>query len=1840
MPGASRDVELVIRARDEAAKAITSVADAFKILTGAQDDASASAGKTDTLLGQLGNALADLQRQAQGFQALGTVSKQIERAADAVTRLENVSKQAGDAAAALAAKQSELASAGARLNGALAQQRSALEAERAALKQSETEHANLTRQVERAANAYRTSYAAINKAKQPTDEMAAATRGHRDELIALNEQHGQSEKGLSAQSEKVAALTRDFGALNKEVVANNEAQTRVGRETESANQNYARTQETLAKVRAEFAGMQGAADQASQALGGVALKQDAIISASKATAQQIDQVTDAMKRQAQAPQGSTPLGPAAQATSNYRAQIQAVQNARQAWEAARTAATQLGRQMAETEQPTAELRAQFVLAKAASDDAQQAYFGQAAALSRLKGVTQGGFSAFHEMASALEADGRAADLAWKGLQRIPDIRPQVKPITASIMDLVRWLLKVPEASDEAGNSLRRSAGGGREAMSIMERLRGEVYGLATSYIGLYAAVDAVGKILKTLSGVQNAQARLGVVFEGDTARVGQEINWLRSEAERLGIPFNTLATEYSKVAIAAKEMGISNESARRVFISLAEAGRVVGMDASETSGMFRGLAESIDRGTLNARNFNMMIGMRLPGALHAMADALGVSVEKFEELQKSGGGVAASQATLERFAENLQRRYADELPAALHTLTAEFGRFQAVIQNQAAEIGQGGFTAALTKLLQDMENIGSSDAGAKGFLALGHALGLVVNGLELVVDNFGPLLKIGQAFVALKIASVMLNLASENGRLGASFKQAQGDVAAFTGALRGMNMQQMTALWSTFRAQVAETGAQIAALGADGAIGAAGTAIVDAALGLMNGIMVTVAATARAMWVAVGGFPGLILTAATFILGDLLSTWIGGLDQANTALGEHDALLQRVRDDYDKAADAADKLADKALKSSTTQLAADKQKLQQQLDSQRQVDVPLALVGVNDTQVRNQLADLIDRFKQGKLAATDFKAQLDAIARANPNLDKTIIAQLQDLSDKAHDTEIAIQKDDAWLAHIAGTATDAQNKLIGLTQAVQQVNAAFDPTNLNQYNDALSKLGKLTPQGKHDQAYLDAQSNAQQNLKTALTDPHLGLNLNDGQLSDLIANGLKPIAGATQQQMDLVKKAYDAYLQTMQQLAADEKHRQDAAMSQATGKSLDGFIQAYFREEGTGHNPRSSSAGFGQFTRGTWLGGQGRPGMFDQTFPDLASLSDDQKLAYRNNPEAAKKVAENFFSQIIAELGRAKIDPSYTNMFMGAFLGAPGAVRMIHANQTNPNGLATQYAGAAQVNANPNIFFRGGHRDQPRTVSDLISLMASKIGQPAPGKGSEQQYQSSGLTKQQEFDSQLAEFVKSIKDATAAIGQSARDAFIQSKVSEQEKRATEQGVAFSPQQRQQVTQSAGAQFDANETQREKQVVAELNIELERQLKGENSLTREEFIQQAAIKDKINLLDQEGQQYAVLQGKLYDLQKAEADFHNLVELGEQLKTLSGDLKNAFERGDTDDVAKIRQQMQQLRQELVQALPAAQAFAQALGNQEMIKQVQQLTNDLKTVKGELLTTDQVNADLAQGFTQAFKQSTDALGKFATGATNLKGLFKDVGNAFRQWAGDFLEKIAEMIVQQEALNLLQKSPIGGFISSAVNGIFGVGSGASSGAAGLATAGTTLNSAGLNLTNAATALIQAASTLGASSAGGGAGGIGGLIGSLFGAGGGGDSMAGAGDLASTMADMAHTGKVVGTAGGQTRSVWAGVFAGAQKLHVGGMPGLASDEYATILKRNEEVLTQDNPRHIFNQGGGVGGAAAPIVQPKIVNAFSYDEVLSHALNTTPGQQAFINFVRQNRRAVSSAMGS
>lgn len=116
------------------------------------------------------------------------------------------------------------------------------------------------------------------------------------------------------------------------------------------------------------------------------------------------------------------------------------------------------------------------------------------------------------------------------------------------------------------------------------------------------------------------------------------------------------------------------------------------------------------------------------------------------------------------------------------------------------------------------------------------------------------------------------------------------------------------------------------------------------------------------------------------------------------------------------------------------------------------------------------------------------------------------------------------------------------------------------------------------------------------------------------------------------------------------------------------------------------------------------------------------------------------------------------------------------------------------------------------------------------------------------------------------------------------------------------------------------------------------------------------------------------------------------------------------------------------------------------------------------------------------------------------------------------------------------------------------------------------------------------------------------------------------------------HNGGIAGKRdnGNGTRTVSPMVFAGAGRFHEGGLPGLKPNEVPTILEKGEEVLTEDDPRHVAN--GGMAGGAAPVnVQNNIM--FDSAGVVADGMARPEGRKAFLSFITANKGAVKAALG-
>lgn len=115
------------------------------------------------------------------------------------------------------------------------------------------------------------------------------------------------------------------------------------------------------------------------------------------------------------------------------------------------------------------------------------------------------------------------------------------------------------------------------------------------------------------------------------------------------------------------------------------------------------------------------------------------------------------------------------------------------------------------------------------------------------------------------------------------------------------------------------------------------------------------------------------------------------------------------------------------------------------------------------------------------------------------------------------------------------------------------------------------------------------------------------------------------------------------------------------------------------------------------------------------------------------------------------------------------------------------------------------------------------------------------------------------------------------------------------------------------------------------------------------------------------------------------------------------------------------------------------------------------------------------------------------------------------------------------------------------------------------------------------------------------------------------------------------HDGGVVGKQGGSFKRVTGGggSWVGAPKFHGGGGLGLRQDEYKAVLKRGEEVLTDDDPRHINNIGNdNEGGPAGGFKQVLLLDP----EAVPNAMRTRSGQKSILTVIRENKETIKQVL--
>ncbi len=424
----------------------------------------------------------------------------------------------------------------------------------------------------------------------------------------------------------------------------------------------------------------------------------------------------------------------------YQRQLQSLRDARAAFSDARGQVLQYASAMRQAEAPTAEMESELRRLQSNLASASGQMQQQVARTRQMRYELQQAGVDTKNLAGAQE---RLTLAAKTSVQAVGQLSAAIK--------------KYGNAAEDAAQDTNFFESNGRTTLSFFQRMRGELLALVAAYGGLQGAINLADQSVDAFNTKQGVQNQLALSVGNDAKAIGAEYEYIRQQADRIGIAFEGAAKGYAKFSAAATLAGRSRQEVRYVAETFMEVGRVANLTADDMNGVFKALEQIYSKGKIQAEELRGQLGDRLFGAFELAAAAL---KDQFPQLDKAmkDGLITSEQLVL--IAEKYKETVAGQLPTAMQSLAANQARLNSAVFDFKVLIAESGFADEYGKLITKLSAFFRSDDGKKFAQDLSSLFGTVVQVLSVLLDHLDEVkLAVELAFGA-KAAQLVAGLAT------------------------------------------------------------------------------------------------------------------------------------------------------------------------------------------------------------------------------------------------------------------------------------------------------------------------------------------------------------------------------------------------------------------------------------------------------------------------------------------------------------------------------------------------------------------------------------------------------------------------------------------------------------------------------------------------------------------------------------------------------------------------------------------------------------------------------------------------------------------------------------------------------------------------------------------------------------------------------------------------------------------------------------------------------------------------------------------------------------------------
>ena len=528
--------------------------------------------------------------------------------------------------------------------------------------------------------------------------------------------------------------------------------------------------------------------------------------------------------------------------------------------------------------------------------------------------------------------------------------------------------RIGGTGEKAFNRITRStapANASLKAVDTTARALNSVFrqavGLVAAYAGLNGLFNSARSINETGMAFQGVSTAL-VSITGSSKQAADEMAYLESESERLGLNLLEISKSYMQITAAAKGTILEGQATRDIFTAIGEAATVLQLSTDQTNGAIRAITQVMSKGKVQAEELRGQLGERLYGAFQLAARGMGITTAELDKMLEQGKVIA--EDFLPKFATEIRKTFGDGVPATSQNARAELNRFNNAILEIERSIAAGGFIEGMTEGYRTLTDTLNDPAIQNAARDLGETLGNVIattaEGLAFLVENADlAVTAIGGLIIARTVAGgVTLLNASLAGNAGLVF-----------------GLQLANTLSTGFAARL---------IAVEGATKLASIAMI----GFRSALML------------VGGPVGVAVLAGVAIL-----KLASGHDVARKAANDHAAELKEIKQQLMETAEAADD-ATEALSETESVYRYTKQ-LETAKENIEALQKQLRLGGIGGfwdqfmragTDLEGNLYQIRKAFNSGELSATEYSDALFKLATKYPDFGE----QAEDIQQQVH----------------------------------------------------------------------------------------------------------------------------------------------------------------------------------------------------------------------------------------------------------------------------------------------------------------------------------------------------------------------------------------------------------------------------------------------------------------------------------------------------------------------------------------------------------------------------------------------------------------------------------------------------------------------------------------------------------------------------------------------------------------------------------------------------------------------------------------------------------------------